>query len=158
MEVFLLKHINAPDESILPVNNSIAGNVPVRTTFHGGAEIPFGQHNKYESLPFISPNMMFVKQGGFHQLNLGAYVSWRMLYGGTWYRHTFTNSDAVIMLAGFQKGIFKIGYSYDITVSGLSGRTGGAHEISLMMNFDNTDQARRNRAAKRYINCLKMFR
>ena len=39
--------------------------------------------------------------------------------------------DAVAIIVGVEVDDFNIGYSYDITVSGLAGYSGGSHEISL---------------------------
>lgn len=152
-----LKHINAPDESIIGGENN-DGIIPLRLTLHAGAEINFGKkNNKSRKSPFISPNIMFIKQGEFSQVNVGAYASLGMLFGGTWFRYSGTNSDAVIVLVGVQRRIVKIGYSYDITVSKLSSETGGAHEVSMIINFDNSNIVKKKRRAKQYTNCLKIF-
>jgi hypothetical protein len=74
------------------------------------------------------------------------------LLGGLWFRHTFGNSDAIIVLAGYEMKFFKIVYSYDLTVSKLGTNTGGAHEISLIFNFEN------KKKYQDYNNCLKLFR
>lgn len=80
----------------------------------------------------VSPNLMYVQQKGFHQVNVGAYLNKYPFVLGVWYRNTFDNPDALIALVGFQQSNFKLGYSYDFTVSGLeNGSTGGAHEISF---------------------------
>ncbi len=47
--------------------------------------------------------------------------------GGIWYR----NLDSFILLGGIQYKKFRIGYSYDFTISKLTNATGGAHEVSL---------------------------
>ncbi|MEW7291959.1 PorP/SprF family type IX secretion system membrane protein [Aquimarina sp. 2304DJ70-9] len=52
---------------------------------------------------------------------------------GVSYRYT----DAFIALAGFNiTNNLKIGYSYDFSVSDLSGYNNGSHEIVLLFNFD----------------------
>jgi hypothetical protein len=50
---------------------------------------------------------------------------------GTWFR----TDDAFILLFGYELGLVKVGYSYDVTVSSLSMATSGSHEISLQINF-----------------------
>jgi len=45
-----------------------------------------------------------------------------------------------------QRGLFKFGYSYDITVSALSNSTGGSHELSLGFQFECRPKKKRFRA------------
>lgn len=152
-----LKHINAPDESILDGN--VSAIVPLRIVAQAGGQIRLRKnHKKYLESPFISPNVLFVRQGEFQQINAGAYASYSKVYGGLWFRHSKSNADAVIILVGFQHHVFKIGYSYDATISQLAGVSGGAHEIGITINFDNDPTISRRQRAKRYTDCLQMFR
>ena len=48
---------------------------------------------------------------------------------------SYRTGDAVIALVGLQNDHFKFGYSYDVTVSKLSGNTAGSHEISLQVRW-----------------------
>ncbi len=45
--------------------------------------------------------------------------------------------DAIIGLIGIKTSSVHIGYSYDFTISNLISSTGGAHEISLIYEFNN---------------------
>jgi hypothetical protein len=66
-------------------------------------------------------------------LNLGTYVKHGALTVGTWFR----NRDAFILTTGITTNLFKIGYSYDITVSKLNnGISGGSHELSMGINLN----------------------
>jgi len=146
------KHLNTPNESFLRINENLDGGLPLRLGLHAGYEFKFREGNKKRPASFISPNVMFVKQGDFGQLNIGAYGNLGIIFGGVWYRQGFSNPDAAIVLLGVQKGGYKIGYSYDITVSRLTlGRSGGSHEISLIMNFDKPNQVD-------YNDCFGLFR
>lgn len=154
-----LKHLNTPDESILGISGNLSEGLPLRTSIHGGVQIPIWQNNKSDLPTFISPNVMFVKQGNFYQANLGANLSLGVVQVGAWFRHTFSNPDAVILMFGLQKGIIKVGYSFDWTVSNFGIQTGGgSHELSLRLNFDNSDDLRSRRAANRYNDCFSIFR
>ncbi len=147
-----IKHLNTPDESILGINANLNKGLPLRFTIHGGAEIKLSQGNKRTPASFISPNIMFVKQGDFGQVNAGAYLKLGFLFGGAWYRHTLSNADAAIFLLGVQQGVFKIGYSYDWTLSSLTvGDSGGSHEMSLIINLEGPE-------TDDYNDCLKIFR
>lgn len=119
-------HINEANEGFL--GNS---KLPFKFTAHAGATIPIGRRSKYAGEAFISPNVLFQLQQNFYQLNIGLYAGKGPFVGGLWYR----SNDSFIALVGFQKGIFKVGYSYDITISKLTNATAGSHEISLGFQF-----------------------
>ncbi|MCD6556001.1 MAG: PorP/SprF family type IX secretion system membrane protein [Bacteroidales bacterium] len=83
----------------------------------------------------------------FDQLDIGAYWTHDPLILGAWFRgipiidkkdKTFNNIDAIIVLVGFKlTPDLKIGYSYDMTIiRNLFSHTGGAHEISLVYEFN----------------------
>ena len=118
---FAADHLTQPDESLMQGGQS---RLPMKFTGHAGAVIPIGDKSAETS---VSPNILYQQQQDFRQLNLGVYFTKGVLVGGLWYR----NSDAFIVLLGVQKGAFKIGYSYDVTVSKLSSASAGSHELSL---------------------------
>lgn len=130
-----LKHLNTPSQSILRLKNNLVPGLPIRYTFHGGTEWVVKRGNKRQEASFVSPNFLFVAQGPYKQLNVGAYASLGPIFVGSWFRHTFRNSDAVILSAGFREGPFKIGISYDATVSGLANNAGGTFELTLGLAF-----------------------
>ncbi len=76
-----------------------------------------------------------MQQGKFHQLNAGLYVTKYPFVVGAYYRHNFQNPDAAIVLVGLKFDNVRFGYSYDITMSNVGGKAGGAHEISLAWDF-----------------------
>lgn len=147
------KHLNQPNEAYYR-QSDVSAQLPVRMTFHAGGEIPLGKHNKARERAFISPNLLFVKQRQFMQLNFGAYVSRQNLFGGLFFRHAFGNGDAAIAVVGFSKGVFKLAYSYDLTVSRLTPASGGTHELSLVLNFEDKTK----KQSQRYNDCTKFFR
>lgn len=148
-----VKHLNTPDESFLGINDRINSGLPLRLSLHAGAQLPLDADRNGNYTAFVSPNIMYVKQGDFGQVNAGAYFGFGSFFAGAWYRHALSNGDAVIGLVGFQKGAFKFGYSYDITLSGLANTSGGSHEFSLVINLD------RNRSRKTdYNDCFEIFR
>ena len=117
---FAAHHLNQPDEGLLS-----SSRLPVKLTGHAGAIFKISEDAS------ISPNILFQQQQNFQQLNLGLYVTKGALVGGLWYR----NRDSFIVLLGVQQGIFKVGYSYDVTISKLTNITAGSHEISLGLQF-----------------------
>ena len=147
-----LKHLNSPNQGFLLANNNLSNGLPLRYTVHGGTEIVVNRGNKAQAASFISPNFLFVSQGPYKQLNIGAYAAVGPVFGGGWYRHTFRNADAAILMLGFRQEMFKIGLSYDLTVSGLKQQAGSTFEVSFGFFFD--------RGKKRPFDlndCTKMF-
>jgi type IX secretion system PorP/SprF family membrane protein len=152
---FSMNHLTTPDEGFLGINDNLYLGLPMRLSFMGGYQFNMDNNSFGES--FLSPNILYTRQGGFAQLNAGMYGQLGLVFAGAWYRHSRINPDAVIGLVGFQQGILKIGYSYDMTISDAAG-IGGAHEISLILNFDNSERAASRRRGSRYSDCLQMFR
>ena len=129
-----VNHLSRPD---IAFYDGSANKLAMRWTVHSGILIDFLQGMDGEDVHnlSISPNVVYVQQGKFHQLNLGMYVNTYPFVYGLWLRHNFGNPDAVIVLLGFQDKNYKIGYSYDYTISRLTNQSGGAHEISIAWLF-----------------------
>ena len=121
---FAANHLTKPDEGLLGVSR-----LPMKITAHAGANLPIGDKG---SQTFISPNVLYQKQQDFQQLNLGLYVNKGSIVAGLWYR----NQDSFIAVIGFQQHFFKVGYSYDVTISKLTNATAGSHEISFSLQFE----------------------
>jgi len=51
----------------------------------------------------------------------------------------------LIGLIGIKTSTVHIGYSYDFTISNLISSTGGAHELSLIYEFNNLSVGQRNK-------------
>ncbi|WP_343636071.1 type IX secretion system membrane protein PorP/SprF [Fluviicola sp.] len=117
-------HLNMPNESVIIGNSPM----PMRFTGHMGAEIPLGGKSKYNNTTSIMPNIIYQYQQGFQEINIGTYIKYGAFNAGAWFR----NRDAFILTIGVTTPSFKIGYSYDVTVSRLNnGVSGGSHEVSL---------------------------
>lgn len=148
-----LKHLNNPDNGFLDNIENIDRGIPTRFTIHAGMQIDLEKGNNRLNSAFISPNILYVKQGPFRQINVGAYVDFGAFFTGLWYRDTANNGDAVIGSLGVRSGIFKISYSYDLTVSGLGVNSGGSHELGIILNFDSLLPQK-----SKYNDCLSLFR
>lgn len=122
---FAAHHLTEPDESVIQGISPL----PRKYTFHAGAVLPLDSKGEVATL---SPNILAQLQQNFLQINFGMYYSKGPIIGGLWYR----NSDSFIALVGFQTGLLKFGYSYDITVSKLTNTTAGSHEFSVGLQFD----------------------
>ncbi len=122
-------HMNRPNESMIIGDSKL----PWRFTGHMGAEIKLGSKSKYSNSTSIMPNVIYQYQNGFQELSIGTYIKYGSFNVGAWYR----NKDAFILTIGINTGKFKLGYSYDVTVSKLNnGVSGGSHEISMGINLN----------------------
>ena len=155
-EIFYLgasvKHLTAPDIQFIESgkSESIRG-VPLRVSGHAGAQFYVPSLNVKRRKAFVSPQIMYVHQGPFDQVLIGAHLDIGVFSVGTWFRHAVRNSDALVATFGFEQDFFRIDYSFDFTVSGL-GNQGGAHEIGIVMTFE--DQNKRID----YNDCFEIFR
>lgn len=121
-------HLNRPDESMILGQSRL----PMRFTGHAGADISIGSKGRYASTTSIMPNIIYQYQNGFQELSIGTYIKYGNFTVGAWYR----NRDAFILCFGITTEKFKIGYSYDLTVSKLgNGISGGSHEVSMGINL-----------------------
>lgn len=110
--------------------------LPRRYTVHSGLVVPLDKRRNPNST--ISPNILFMLQNKFTQLNFGFYYNKGPLVTGLWYRQTFgefKNSDAVMFLVGFRKDKFKFGYSVDFTVSDARSAAPASHEVSAAIEW-----------------------
>ncbi len=144
-------HLTEPNEGFRNYSE-----LPLKLTVHGGYDIELGggPARQYRAGDLVlSPNIMYMQQGQFHQLNYGLYLNMKPILAGLWYRQFFEGSDALVVMAGFEYEKYKFGYSYDITVSRLSNASGGAHEISMMLKFNCPPE----RVRLREIECPSFF-
>ncbi len=145
---FAAHHLSQPSQGFYSEDR-----VPIKFTAHGGGLINLAEEKRRQSslglgTPVISPNLIYQYQGGFHYFNYGLYLDWQPFLVGVWYRHGIENPDAFIFMVGAQHDYFKIGYSYDVTVSELSYNVLGAHEITLGILLPVPEQKHRVKAIR----------
>jgi len=134
---FTLDHLLTPKTSFYGDD----ATVPVKFNMFGGMQILKKTRLRQKMQEVLSVAMNFQKQGKFYQSDLGLYYYKAPLIFGVWYRGipfvTSQAGDAIIGLLGIKTDQLHIGYSYDFTISNLIGSTGGAHEISIVYEFNN---------------------
>ncbi|NOX85464.1 MAG: type IX secretion system membrane protein PorP/SprF [Chlorobi bacterium] len=138
-------HLTQPNLSFY---NNGDSKLPLRFTVHGGISVNLsegGLGNQNTEDFIISPQLLYMQQENFKQLNAGLYFSKSILVVGAWFRHNFSNPDAAIAMVGLQFSNIKVGYSYDFTISNIGGSSGGAHEVSFAWNFCLYKQEKRMR-------------
>lgn len=110
----------------------------IKYTLHAGMNIPLqagsatGRNNERLS---IAPNLIIQQQDRFMRFNYGMYVNLEPMVVGTWFRHGRKHPNSLIFLLGFSQQKYRIGYSYDYSLSGFSGITQGAHELSVLLKI-----------------------
>ncbi|MBU2019833.1 MAG: type IX secretion system membrane protein PorP/SprF [Bacteroidetes bacterium] len=139
---FAANHLNTPNESVIVGESKL----PMRFTGHASANIPLGGRSKYKNQTTIMPSVLYSYQQGFQQLNIGSYIKYGNFTTGAYFR----NRDAFILTLGLATDRFRLGYSYDVTVSKLNnGVSGGSHEVSLAILV----ACRKKPASFRTIDC-----
>lgn len=157
---FAVSHLNQPNQSLTGVNSRL----PAELSLHGGykydlneSEGTNGRHSN--SLTFAGN---YTKQAKFNQLDLGVYYNKDLLVVGCWYRgipvfkptKDYLNNDAVVVLFGISVEKYKIGYSYDITVSKLTNSNSrGSHELSMSYQFCKLKKAQKKKLV--LVSCPK---
>lgn len=142
---FTLDHLLVPKTSFYGDDTS----VPVKFNLYGGVQIMKKTRLRQKIQEVLSVALNFQKQESFYQTDIGLYYYKDPVIFGLWYRGipfaTSQPGDAIIGLIGIKTQQLHIGYSYDFTISNLIGSTGGAHEISLIYEFNNMTLGQRNK-------------
>lgn len=143
-------HLTQPNIAFYEGTNS---KLPMKIAVHGGVTANLSKGTlgyASEGDWILQPNLLYMQQDQFHQLNVGVYLSKYPFVTGVWFRHNFQNPDAAIVLVGLTYNQFQFGYSYDVTMSNIGGKAGGAHEISFSWKFCVYKQEKR-----RHIRAIK---
>lgn len=145
---FTLDHLLKPKTSFY----GDEATVPVKFNFYGGAQILKKTRLRQKVQDVLSLAINFQKQAKFYQSDLGLYYYKDPLIFGVWYRGipfaTSQAGDAIIGLIGIKTSQLHIGYSYDFTISNLISSTGGAHEISIVYEFNHLSAGQLNKRIK----------
>ena len=109
----------------------------------------------------FAPTATLIQQKNLTRLDLGIYTIYTPLTLGLIYRGIpvtgGTNHDQTVsIIAGVNLKNFKVGYSHDVGIQGISEEAGGANEISLVFepaDLDNLFKGRSRRKLNRNIVC-----
>lgn len=155
-------HMNRPQQSLIDGDDRL----PSKLSIHGGIKIPLRQTSPGYATPrekSITPTFQYKHQGPFDQIDLGMYFTAEPIILGMWYRgvpfktvNGIVNNESVVLLVGITKrgaeDEMNIGYSYDLTISGLGAGSGGAHEFTLSYSWSMRDPRKPDRD-KMYLPC-----
>lgn len=145
-------HINRPNQSLFLEGDA---RLPIRASFHVGHRFALDNRRLDRSETRMTLAAHYKAQGKWDQLDMGAYIDHHRLTLGLWYRGLpiakayqpgYGNSEALILMTGFQtESQLRFVYSYDITISKLSMRSAGAHEISMIYEWPRKSKSRKYR-------------
>jgi type IX secretion system PorP/SprF family membrane protein len=151
---FSATHINKPNQSLM---NGISP-LPTEFKLHGGYKFIIEEmetaDKKIPDHHSVTFAFNYKKQNRFNQLDLGVYYTKNLFVIGCWYRgipfykpeKSYANNDAVVFLFGINVGKYKMGYSYDMTVSKLTNVSSrGSHEVSMSYQFCNFKKVKRRK-------------
>lgn len=153
-------HMNKPNISLL----NDESRLPMKTAIHGGLRLNLTGAGPRSSgrTSYLTPSFIYRTQGpSFSQLDFGVNYHIDPVSVGIWYRgkpfeRTVINSmaqDALILHMGMYFDIFALGYSYDFTVSEMQTSSGGAHEVSLVIEFLTKPVSRQVKRKYKLIPC-----
>ena len=152
-------HMNRPNLSVL---NDVS-RLGMKTAIHGGVRISLsGSLRTKSKVSYLTPSFIYRMQGNrFTQMDLGLNYHLDPISVGVWYRgkpfqKTVINSveqDALILYLGLYFKNLTIGYSYDFTISELQTASGGAHEISIVYEFNSRSTQKDAKKKYRLIPC-----
>ena len=141
---FAAHHLNQPNQSFM----GSTSRLPMKMSVHGGYKFALGKWKRGKTIEKEQEKSLtlaanYKAQGEFDQLDAGIYANYKVMVLGVWYRGLpvkpyrtgMSNNESLIFLTGFRWKGFNLGYSYDYTLSGLAGYTGGSHELSLAYDF-----------------------
>lgn len=139
---FSASNMNRPNESLIREGGS---RLPVLWRLQGGLACEITQKIG------LLPNLLWMRQNGLDQINVGTYVSYKLTDAATrsaaqamlggWYRV----NDSFVMAAALTNAKYTLGFSYDINTSSLRYATHGrgAWEVSLTRRITKNNTARR---------------
>jgi type IX secretion system PorP/SprF family membrane protein len=155
-------HLNKPDQSLMNGSSPLPTEVRLHAGYKFILEEAEVQDKKLPHNNAVTFSFNYKKQQKFNQIDAGLYYSKSVLVLGIWYRgiplfkpeKSYSNNDAVIVIMGFTMDKYRIGYSYDFTVSKLNNaNTKGSHEISMSYQFCNLKKSKKKK--NQLISCPK---
>ena len=144
-------HLHTPHVSVTGRAYGDTTRLSRKYTLHMGAMIPVYEKRLGKEVCQLLPHLIVIQQKSYQQLIYGLEIVYRNIVGGVWGRQDLTFSyGTIIFTVGYGTGPFRFRYSYDsrisrpdIYISNL-----GAHELSLMIIFENLDKSKKHRAIK----------
>jgi type IX secretion system PorP/SprF family membrane protein len=163
---FSAHHLNRPNHSFVANQDS---RLPIKWSLIGGYRIVLQQRQIAWGAPTretsLTPTFLFKQQGPAQQLDLGVYLIHNPFMAGLWYRGlplkkvgSIRQHESLVLMAGINHNGLTIGYSYDMLVSSLSGIGSGAHELTLIYQWQIDKSNRKGKQTHRPMPCPNVDR
>lgn len=145
---FAVDHLFQPDVSFLSTGASVyprkyVGQIDLIYTAGPGGSSSSSMSRSLDDPLKIMFGGIFQNQASLNSLQVGLNMLKYNIYLGAWYKTTMTGvvNTSAALVAGYKYSFYpdmsiKFMYSYDLQISGALQGTGGAHEISLVLEFD----------------------
>jgi len=156
---FAVNHLIKPNESILRITSAL----PRRYLLHADVLVPFKTDLKSHKRYLINPMVVWEQQAPMNTFMAGCLALFTPVYVGILYRNqtpmiaNVQKADAMVVTFGLNDVLpksdwtYKLGYSYDLTVSGLKSNTHGSHEIALVVENRKFTFVKSAAAKKKFI-------
>ena len=132
-----MHHLAKPD---LSMGQSERQPLPRKLCVHGGMYFSLYEKKLGREVLKINPNLVYLHQAGFRQVNYGMDIIYKNIYAGAWFRHSLDFAmNAFTVHLGYDHDYFRFGYSHDFNVSRSwrSMQNMGAHELTFLLKLEN---------------------
>jgi len=145
---FACDHIFRPDESFLststaPLPRKYVAHLDIVIAAGGGSSSSMYASGGSGDPLKINPGIMYQNMNNLSSMEVGFNMLKYNIYLGGWYKAGMNQNptNAIALVAGYRYTFaedmsIKFMYSYDLITSGNVQGLGGAHEISLILEFD----------------------
>ncbi len=142
-----MHHLTRPDFSL---SGDQYQPLSRKLILHGGIFIPLYERRFGREALELNPNLIYIQQAGFRQLNYGMEGIYKGMSLGIWIRHGIDfQVNALSFHFGYEQSWFRMGYSYDFNMSDpwREMSNTGAHEASFLLKLDYKKGSRNNSRA-----------
>jgi len=156
-------HINQPNQSLANAVDKLPMKLSVHTGYRHALKRTRGFAKRGADKSF-TPTLHYKYQGAFQQMDFGTYFNYDPLILGLWYRGVFFDAspepgrrqqDALVAMLGLHSatdyGVFRFGFSYDVSTSRVRGAFGRTFELSLQ--YQPINEKCRKKVVYRRIPC-----
>ena len=142
-----IDHLTKPKISL---GSDSPGPIERKYTVHAGMEIDF-YNTIYRKYMTVSPNLIYQMQGPSNKINVGVYLSRKMITAGLWLKtNTEINLTGSVFMFGIITESYVFSYSYDMPfyLGGFSGIISGGHEVTFLYKFMYKSKRKKMKAIK----------